>query len=59
MYSIEGLKNGIEQANKNVEMYKTLIEKEKFTAQEYEKMIKVLEEKEELTKGKTVEVIRE
>jgi len=59
MYSIEGLKNGIEQANKNVEMYKTLIEKEKSTVQEYEKMIKVLEEKEELTKGKTVEVIRE
>jgi len=59
MYTIEGLKNGITQTEKNVEMYKDLIEKEKLIAQEYDKMIKVLEEKEKLKEGKNIEVIRE
>jgi len=61
MYNKDSLKEGIEQAKKNIETFKGVIQKEKDTIVEYEGYIKDIEKRDKDQKefNKKVEVTRE
>jgi len=52
MYNTKSLKHGIEQANKNIEIFKEAIKKEQETIASYEEMIFHLERKREMAEMK-------
>ena len=51
MYEISGLRDGIERCKINIKTFKDAINKELDTIVDYEKMIKVLEEKQNGNSG--------
>ena len=62
MYSIEGLKHGIEQAKRNIETFEKAIAGERQTIKEYRLMIDDLKKKQKLmeeAKVATIEVVRD